>query len=74
MKNPGCGGSIASATRGFEHESINDQIYTLRQCLQCSHLSLKDYLHRTFCISTGAGTAKDFEKLYPHACTSHVMN
>ena len=36
--------------------------------------SLQDYLESTFWIVTGAGTAKDFGKLLPHACTSHVMH
>ena len=36
--------------------------------------SLQDYLERTFRIVTGSGTVKDFRKVSPHACTSHVMH
>ena len=36
--------------------------------------SLQDYLERTFRIVTGSGTVKDFGKVSPHACTSHVMH
>ena len=36
--------------------------------------TVNDYLLRTFRIVSGAGQRKDFEKILPHACTSHVMN
>ena len=36
--------------------------------------SLQDYLEHIFRIVTGSGTVKDFRKVSPHACTSHVMH
>ena len=36
--------------------------------------SIGDYLHRAFRIVSGSGKPKDFLKILPHACTSHVMN
>ena len=36
--------------------------------------SIEEYLHRTFRIVSGCGKPKDFLKISPHACTSHVMN
>ena len=36
--------------------------------------SIGDYLHRVFRIVSGSGKPKDFSKILPHACTSHVMN
>ena len=36
--------------------------------------TLHEYLQRTFRVCSGAGSDKDFKKISPHACTSHVMN
>ena len=54
---------------------IDRSIVLLISFLQVFNMeTVHDYLLRTFRIVSGAGKPNDFEKLLPHACTSHVMN
>ena len=54
---------------------IDRSIVLLISFLQVFNMeTVHDYLLRTFRIVSGAGKPNDFEKILPHACTSHVMN